>query len=406
MNTETLVNELTGKNEQKALNAARIIVDEANTDAFSMLVDKSDYLFDFIKSNVNSRFESVISENNYKNLLKFLNYYSPDYEDLIAGFLAKYANEDLSDILLEMLESGSLNQKIYCAKYFSYIPDTAACELLSEYAFSDDESLAYNSAQALSAMDFKLAYNMAYEMLNSEDEFVVFKAVKFLVAYGCVDAVPALLKLVKKSSFAENIAGEIPFLESIPEMLSRENSDDVLFCLSKILSGLGEILPLSQIFSFELYDVLAALLNTNKDDKNSLVAVILLKALQRFELFSENEEYTYDEDNATKSELKEILNLLKSENDEFWNQQKDLVANELSKDTERVISAIHLISELKIESAAGVLRELLDSDNEIILTEAVIALAALEQTSGLDKQQLIERVNDENKKAIIANSIP
>ena len=157
MNTETLVNELTGKNEQKALNAARIIVDEANTDAFSMLVDKSDYLFDFIKSNVNSRFESVISENNYKNLLKFLNYYSPDYEDLIAGFLAKYANEDLSDTLLEMLESGSLNQKIYCAKYFSYILCLAVIGFFVHECFYDSTFPQHSASSCYSRLSIRRA---------------------------------------------------------------------------------------------------------------------------------------------------------------------------------------------------------------------------------------------------------
>ena len=53
MNNETLVNELTGKNENQALNAAKQIVDGVNTDAFSILTGKSEYLFDFVKANVN-----------------------------------------------------------------------------------------------------------------------------------------------------------------------------------------------------------------------------------------------------------------------------------------------------------------------------------------------------------------
>lgn len=41
MNNETLVNELTGKNENQALNAAKQIVDGVNTDAFSILTGKA-----------------------------------------------------------------------------------------------------------------------------------------------------------------------------------------------------------------------------------------------------------------------------------------------------------------------------------------------------------------------------
>lgn len=405
MSNETLVNELTGKNEQKAVKAAQLIVDNANTDAFSMLVDKSPYLFDFIKSNINRRLESVINKDNYKNLLQFLNYYSADYEDLIAGFLAKFADEELTDDLLDLLESGSCGQKTYCAKYFSYIPDTAACELLMEYAFSENESLAYNSAQALGAMDFKLGYDMACEMLNADDDFVVLRAVKFLVAFDSKDAVPGLLLAMKKSSLSENIAGEIPFLESIPEMLQKENEEDVLFCISKILSGLGEILPLSQVFSFELYDVLSMLIQKNKEKKNSLVAVILLKALWRFELFYENDEYTFDEDKATKSEIKEIYNLLKSEDSEFWDEQKLLSVDELMQEKERIISAVHLINELRITQAVEKLNCLLESEDEIIITEAVLALCALGMASQINAELVISKITDENKIAIVQNCL-
>ena len=403
MNNETLVNELTGKNENQALNAAKQIVDGVNTDAFSILTGKSEYLFDFVKANVNRRLKSAVNRENYRGLIQFMSCYSPDFEEFIAQSLAKYADEDLTEEMLELLESGSYSQKTYCAKYFSLIPDTVASEMLMEYAFEEDESLAFNAAEALGAMDCRLAYDMALEMLKSDDDFVVLKAVKFLVAFGDKAALPFILKAMKNSSMAENIAGEIPYLESLRVLLEKENREDVLYCLSKILTGLGEILPLNQVFSFEMYDMLELLIRENKRERSGLAAVVLLKSLLKFETICENDEYTYDEDKNTKAELAQILALLKGESGEFWEEQKELILNELEEEKERAISAANLIGELKIDYAVEDLKKLSQSDDEILICEAVMALKAINALDCADKSEILSKINDENKRAIIEN---
>ena len=403
MNNETLVNELTGKNENQALNAAKQIVCGVNTVAFSILTGKSEYLFGFVKENVNRRQKSAVNRENYRGLIQFMSCYSPDFEEFIAQSLAKYADEDLTEEMLELLESGSYSQKTYCAKYFSLIPDTVASEMLMEYAFEEDESLAFNAAEALGAMDCRLAYDMALEMLKSDDDFVVLKAVKFLVAFGDKAAVPFILKAMKNSSMAENIAGEIPYLESLRVLMEKENREDVLYCLSKILTGLGEILPLNQVFSFEMYDMLELLIRENKRERSGLAAVVLLKALLKFETICENDEYTYDEDKNTKNELAQILALLKGESGEFWEEQKELILNELEEEKERAISAAHLIGELKIDYAVEDLKKLSQSDDEILICEAVMALKAINALNCADKSEILSKINDENKRAIIEN---
>ena len=404
MNNETLVNELTAKNENQAQKAAGLIVDEANTDAFSILVGKSEYLFDFVKANVNRRLKNAVNRGNYRGLIHFMSSYCSDFEDFVAGSLAKFADEDLTDEILELLESGSYAQKTYAAKYFSLIPDTVASEMLMDYAFDENESLAFNAAEALGAMDCGLAYNMALEMLKSDDDFVVLKAVKFLVAFGDKKAVPFILTAMKNSSMAENIAGEIPYLDSISALLrQKETRADVLFCMSKILTGLGEILPLNQIFSFEMYEVLENLVRANKSEKNGLISVVLLKALLKFETICENDEYTYDEDKNTKAELRQILSLLQDESEEFWDEQKELILEELSEEKERAISAAHLISELKIDYAAGDLKKLSESDDEILICESVLALKSINALDCVDKAEILSKIKDENKRAIVEN---
>ncbi len=408
MNNEQLVKDLTAKDEQKALCAAQEIINKTNTEAFKLLTDKSEFLFDFVKNNVCKRLNKAINQNNYRNLFAFLKIYCPDFEDVIIGSLAKFANEEMTDEMLELLEQGSDEEKAYAAKYFSYIPDTIAIDDLIQYAFEDNEALAFNAAKALGAMNADVAYQKAIELLNSDDEFTVLKAVKFLVAYENKNAVEPILKAMEHSSMSENIAGEIPYIQSIMELLTTyDDKSLVLLCVDNILSGLGEILPLNQIFCFELFEVLSFLIEYNIKNKDSQAAAVLLKALSKFEMLNENEEYTFDEDKNTKQEINEIYNLLKNQQEYFWNAQKNLVKNELnpSLPNYRTSSALRVIAEYNLTQAADEVKSLLNSENEILLCEAVIALKNLSMLDGINKDEIIGKVKDENKKALIQSLI-
>ena len=398
---ELLVKDLTAKDEQKAFAAAQSLINNKNTEAFQILADKSEFLFDFVKNNVNKRLQKAINKKNFRNLFGFLKIYAPDFEDTIVGAFASYANEDLTDEMLELLENGTESEKTYSAKYFSYIPDTISADLLTDYALNNDnEALAFNAAKALGSMQIDSAYNKAVELLDSDDDFTVLKAVKFLVAYENKDAVDALFKAMEKSSMSENIAGEIPYLESLLTLVQTKK-EPALMCLENILSGLGEILPLNQVFNFELYDILAFLISDNQKNKNPQTAVVLLSALAKFDTLANNEEYTFDEDKSTKQEVQEIYNLLKSQQEYFWNAQKRLAVQELQSAPLRVSSALQMICEFKIKDAKEEVKKLLDSDNEIIVCEAAAALKQLDALAGIDKVEILSKIKDENKKAII-----
>ena len=115
-NNEQLVKDLTAKDETKAFAAAQCIINNADTQAFSLLCDKSEFLFDFVKNNVNKRLQKAVNEGNFRNLFAFLKNYCPDFEDTIIGGIARFANEDLTDEMLELLENGSDDEKAYAAK--------------------------------------------------------------------------------------------------------------------------------------------------------------------------------------------------------------------------------------------------------------------------------------------------
>ena len=80
-------------------------------------------------------------------------------------------------------------------------------------------------------------------------------AVKFLVAYGDKNAIPSILNVLKNSSMAENIAAEVPYLDNIFNILDFDVNSG-LYLVNLIIDGLGEVTSLSQVFDYQLYDVI------------------------------------------------------------------------------------------------------------------------------------------------------
>ena len=66
---------LTGKNPKDFESVAYGLINNSDTELFSELVSKEDFLFDFVKHNVADRLAKVCNESNYLNLLNFLKYY-------------------------------------------------------------------------------------------------------------------------------------------------------------------------------------------------------------------------------------------------------------------------------------------------------------------------------------------
>ena len=219
-NKEVLFKNLTGKNEHLALKAANEVLNGTNNEEFiEYFASKFEFLFDFVQNNVKARFEHVINNENYLNLLKFFKYYSYNLDDFVVSILVKYANENLTDKILEIFESEHSNhqEKTYCAKYFYYIPDTIAVEALNKNAFSDFEPLMLNCAQSLKEMNDYTNLELACQKLELNDDFEILKAVKYIVAFGDKKFANNLYKALEKSSLKENIAGEIPYLIDIAD---------------------------------------------------------------------------------------------------------------------------------------------------------------------------------------------
>lgn len=379
---------LTSKNPDDFERIAQNLINEPDVELFRELVESEDFLFDFVKQNVSNRLSKYCNSTNYLNLLEFLKYYSPSYEEFIISALVKFADEDLTDKMLELLENGTTEEKTYCAKFFSYIQDSLAVEILNKYAFDENSDLSSNCASTLAALGEKQSYEKALEMLKTNDDFEVLAAVKFLVSYGNKAAVGDIINAIKKSSFAENIAGELPYLCNLSELYDK-NPTDALFVVNSIINGLGEILGLSQVFDFRLYEFLETLI---RQPKSSQTATVLLNAQDKFETLTENDEYLFDETKDTKQEVKDIKELL---NTVDIGELYELADKEISPDSLFVYTALEFT-----ENEQRV-RELLSGTNPTVILRALEVLKQLDTLTEEDKTQALTKINDENIKNII-----
>lgn len=365
---------------------ARHLVNDCDTALFKELVENDSFLFDFVKQNVSDRIAKVINQDNCKNLVEFLKYYSPSYEDVIVSSLVKYADEDLTDLMLEKFENGTADEKTYAAKYFGIIQDPLAQDLLRKNAYSQDEFLAQNCAISLGMWKDEDAFNSALEKLKSDDEFEKLSAVKFLCAYGDERAIVPVIEIMKTSAVAENIAGEIPYIKSLFELLD-ERYEDALLVINYIVNGLGEILPLAVVFDFELFEVFERLMNNHDDSK---AAIVLLNAKEKFDMLTENDEYLFDEDKNTKNEVHDIKKLLNNASD-----LKKYINDELNEHSPFVFTALDFATDLlKI-------RELLKSDNQTLILKTAEVLKKLGNLDETAKTVALLKVTDINIKSII-----
>ncbi len=321
-------------------------------------------------------------------MLNFLKYYSPSYEEFIVSTLARYADEDLTDKMLEIFENGTEDEKTYCAKFFSYIQDPLALDCLRANAYGQNSSLSANCAAALGVIGDSESYQKAFDMLNSDDSFTQIDGVKFLVSYGDKKAVAQIIEIAKKSSMAENIAAELLYLTDLFTLFDKDYKD-ALYILNLVVNGLGEILPLSQVFDFQLYEFLETIIKFPKD---SAISVVLLNIADKFETLTENDEYLFDETKETKQEVLEIKKLLSNLD---VSQLYFFIDAELQEDSLFVYTALDFTENEEM------VRNLLSANNPTVVLKALETLKQFGCVNQDDKYTALNSVEDENIKSVI-----
>ena len=307
-----LIKKLTSKNPAEYEVVAKSLVNNSDVELFSKLIKQDDFLFDFIKDNVAKRIQDACDKNNYLNLLNFLEHYSASYDTMIARVLYSYSGDELLADMKEIFLNGSDSQKAYAVKYLSFVSPEKISEmlpLLRQTALSSFEPLALNSIELLSLLKDEESRTQAILKLESEDEFIQYEAIKFLVAYQDTESLDKIINIMKKSSLSENIASEILYLIPIEELLQKD-FDTAILVLCNIINAIPEILPLSVVCDYELFNIFENIKLTSSS------AVLLSIAKDKFAEMTLNDEYLFDADKNTKDEIHAINKLLQKYNKE------------------------------------------------------------------------------------------
>lgn len=386
-----LIKKLTGKNPDEYEAVAKSLVDNSDVNLFAKLVKQDVFLFDFVKNNVANRIKKAINKDNYLNLLNFLDNYSASYDSVIAEGLYNFGGVEILPALKEIFVNGNVEKKAYALKYFSLIPREYIEELLPlirQTALSEFEPLSINSIEVLSKMDDEIFKSEALQRLNSEDEFEQYNGVKYLVAFKAVDALPQILKVMKKSSFSENIASEIPYLIPVEDLIKTE---DGILVLCNIVSAIPEIIPPSAVIDYNLFSIFEDLYLNNLSSSS---AVLLRLAQEKFAELTSNDEYLYDCDKNTKDEVFAINQLLVGI-DSY--KLKNLLYDELYDESDFVFFAVDFVDEQEE------LEALLDSSNPTLILKVLSILKEKGKLTSEHKTSALNTINaDEIKQYIDA----
>ena len=387
-----LLKALTGKNPAEYEQAAKILVDTPDVELFKKLVKQEDFLFDFIKNNVAKRIKQACNINNYENLLKFFDYYSPSYDTVFAEILANFDSEGrLYPFIKDFLLNGSDAQKTYALKYLSMLKSYDIKELIPiirKLAKSDDEFLTNNSIEVLSINNDTVSRDEALKQLSSEDEFEQYNGVKFLVTYGAKEFLPEIIEVMKRSSLSENIASEVPFLTDIEALLEKD-FDNAVLVLCNIVDAIPEIIPPSAVIDYNLAEIFEKLYYENLSSSSAL---LLRMAKEKFASLEENEEYLFDCDKNTKDEISNINKFFKNVN---VNKLNSLFYDELYDESDFVFFAVDYINDVEE------LETLLDSSNQTLVLKVLTALKEKHALNSSHKELALNHVTSTDIKQII-----
>ena len=385
-----MIKKLTGKNPDEYEMAAKHLVNTPDVKLFENLVKQEDFLFDYIKNNVSKRIMNACNEDNYQNLLQFIDFYSPSYSDMIAEVLYRFGGDKHFPAMQNCFNSNNNARKAYALKYFMLLDKVMLNELLPQIrkaSRSDDEFVSTNAIELLSKMNDEVSKQSAILKLQSADEFEQYEAVKFLVTYQAQDTLNSIIEVMKKSSLSENIASEIPYLKPLDEIL-KENFDNGVLILCHIVNAIPEIISPSVVIDYNIYNIFENLYINNLSGAS---ATLLRLAKDKFEELATNDEYLFDSDKNTKEEIFAINSLLHGMN---TNKLESLIYEELYDESDFVFFAVDYVKDIEE------LETLLDSKNQTLILKVLTILKEKQALTSSHKETALSNISNNEIKQI------
>lgn len=366
------------------------LINSADLAKFRLLVEKEDFIFPFLKERISKDFVNLINKENLNTLFEFTKVYSFDFEEMIIKSFLKFANEDLTDEILEIFPTGTNDQKAYCAKYFCYIKDSLALDFLYENSSSDFNPLKTNCILALKSFnDTKLADLAKESIKNSTDEFEKLNDFETLSIFNEVDFVIENGLNSPLNSHIVSILLNYNDFDSLKNKTSKENLKKIFQIL---IENYPENISLDTVLYYQILDFIKLVSLENDNYSKNL----LLFAKGKFSEFNSNDIYTFDFDKSTKNEIKNISKFLENSDFTF----NDVVFEYNNKNPHQFSLLLYIIKEYNIEKFDENLIEIFEKVNCEFKAQIAEILKSHNKINELDKN-LIENIENENVKALI-----
>lgn len=394
MSSSNLFKNIISKDINQSQNAIKNLIKSRDLKGFEEIVSKADYIFPFVKEKIINNFVKLINKEDLKTIFEFSKIYSLDFEDMIVKSWSKFADEDLTDRILELFDEGTIEQKAYCAKYFSYIKDNLSIELLNKYSFSDFEPLKINCAIALSGFGEKKIFNNFVDKIkNSDNEFEKLECFKFLCAYNTKDSIEIVIENFCKSPFKTNIVTYLLDFCDIDALKQYFDIQVISKIFNILLEGYPEDISLDTIEYYRIYDFIDLLEKNPNSYTNNLLAI----AKVNFSEYADNESYNFELDKNLKNELKQIVEKLDKIKFDFSYMEESLNP----ENEEYFKTALNVIKEYNLSDTSNKLSKLIQQNIPLDIKALIAQTLKAMNRQDLITKEAVDNIQNENVKALI-----
>lgn len=356
------LNNLTSKDFNLQKTASKILIDSKDTNAFKILCEKSEFLFDFIKEKINTNLFNAVCEKNIFNLFEFMKIYSDDFKDFIVNSLAKYDSKEIKDKMFDLLQNGTYEEKTYSILYYLKIKDSTVLGFAKENINSEFQPLKEVSIKYLAQNKDEEEFNKQIEVLSSDsDIYEKMNSVEFLCIYGDEKGFYPVYNLLKETSFDEIIAANILLIKDFVELIKEDKEDEILTIYSSLIYNFPDNITFNEIQYYNNEGIFDYLVES--DNNFSSLILLFLKDKLNSTLFDEN--YSLDFSGKIKQEAKDFLNILNLITKDY-NKTEIVNSSISSKSKQECIMALSLADENNYNTAIEASKQI--KDFEIIIS--------------------------------------
>ncbi len=393
-----ILNNLISKDFKLAKSSCEKLINDNILDAWEELTDKSEFIFDFIKEKINKNLISSVNAGNFDHVLNFMQIYHPDFEDFILKTLLKFANEDLSDKLLDKLENGTNGEKCWATLYFSHILDPLALDIIKENLNSDDENLNYLTIKALKAHGADDLLNEAKEKLHSEDDETAYEGFQFIIAWQDENSIEELLSFIEKSPYKVPLSLDLIYFVGLEDIYSNFGFEKANYVFNLLIEGIPEIIKPDEYILEEISNYTNKILNK---PYTADYALSILMAKLKFELINSDDSYTFDLDRNTKNKIKEVSNIFSSIENEKLSELNDALKFNL-RAGKYVLETLEIIEEENLLDSSEEIAELIKNSNDsVIVCKCCEVLKEFGKLDLINKEIALKNITTNDAKALI-----